>query len=444
MAGSASARDRRLAAGIVTAVLSRGTAAALPIALIPLTFDYLGPVAFGAWMAVLALTSMIAFADLGLGSGLMTRLSASHAEGDDARSRAAVASAYVLLLAVAAVLLLLLLLVDQHVRWSQLLGGSGADETTVRAVVLSCIACFVVNIPFSLVHRVLFGVQQVAQSNLWTSVGALSGLAAVGIARLASAPGWTLVLLASLTPVLTNMVCTGWYACRSLRRLIPRPGDLRRDASQEIVGLGARFLVIGALTAVSMNVDNLLVSSFLGFTASAEFGVSARVFAGLGALVTLVNLPLWPANGEALARGEVDWVRRRTRTMIVVSSVIVLGASVLLLSTARWVLPALARAPYPVDYGLLVGLAVWWWVLSVASPLFMAQNAAAVLRPQIIGFVVYLVLSLPAKALAAGLGGTAWIPWAGAVLYAAVVLPAAVIGYRIALGSASRRAPRAS
>jgi O-antigen/teichoic acid export membrane protein len=57
------------------------------------------------------------------------------------------------------------------------------------------------------------------------------------------------------------------------------------------------------------------VARVLGLDAAGHYSVVSRLYLALGLCVTLVNLPLWPANAEALARGEVTWVRRSTRRM---------------------------------------------------------------------------------------------------------------------------------
>ena len=67
--------------------------------------------------------------------------------------------------------------------------------------------------------------------------------------------------------------------------------------------------------ALAMNADYLVIAHVLGPESVTTFSVPARLFAQLGLLVSLVNLPLWPANGEALARGDVAWVRRITARM---------------------------------------------------------------------------------------------------------------------------------
>jgi len=149
--------------------------------------------------------------------------------------------------------------------------------------------------------------------------------------------------------------------------------------------------------------------------------------------VTLINLPLWPANGDALARGDYYWVRKMTTRMTFFSgSVVMLGALGLFLFGDRILTVWLNIDQYGSRW-LFLGLGFWWVLLATASPRFMVQNASGLLGPQLKGWVLYLVLSIPAKLLAASAYGVAGVVGVGVVGYALVVWPAAAIGYRKAL-----------
>ena len=75
-------------------------------------------------------------------------------------------------------------------------------------------------------------------------------------------------------------------------------------------------------------------------------------------------------------------------------------------------------------------------VLAVASPWFMVQNAAGVVRPQLVAWAAYLVLAVPLKWWGAGALGMAAVPWLGAAVALVTVFPAALLGYRQVLARA--------
>lgn len=97
-------RSRRLRYGIATSFLSRGAAAAGPILIIPIIWPYLGPTLFGVWATALAVSAVIAWSDLGLGSSLVTRLTVALDRRDEEEAHLLVANAYAAVGVVALVL----------------------------------------------------------------------------------------------------------------------------------------------------------------------------------------------------------------------------------------------------------------------------------------------------------------------------------------------------
>ncbi|WP_431896135.1 lipopolysaccharide biosynthesis protein [Micromonospora haikouensis] len=427
-------RSRRLVTGIVTALLTRGAGLLVPLVLIPITLPYLGPERYGLWMSVMALTAMAAFADLGLGTGLMTKLAGCYASGDTERARTYISTAYCLLCVIAGAICALLWSVSQVVSWSAVFNvESGLSPAETRAMVLVWVTAFAVNIPLSLVNRVQYAYQQVGQSNLWVALGTASALPLVLVAVGAGQPPLVVVAAMAVGPLLVTVANTVWVYGRRMPQLRPRLSAVDRRLAGDLLRISGLFFATTVVMALANNADNLIIAHTLGLASTTVFAVPAKLMMQLGGIVVMVNMPLWAANGEALARGDVAWVRRAVRRMTIVStlSILVPGAALVAFGDrffAAWLPVALGD-----DRWLLVGLALWWLLLSAFSPLMMVQNAAGVVRPQLVGLVVYLVVSVLGKWYGAESYGLTAIPFVGVLCYALTVLPAGLYGYRRAL-----------
>ena len=423
-------RSRRLRSGILSAVASRGVAALAPLLLVPLTFSYLGTHVYGLWMAVISLTSMAIWADLGLGNGLMTRLSYAVANGDRPLARTLIASSYSMLAVFALTALALLALCVNWVPWSTLLNISDRALLDVApAIAFVTLGAFLLNVPLSLVQRIQYAHQQVSQSNAWVAAGSLLSVALAWVAVRAGAEVVVVVLAVAAAPILGNLMNTAWFFTRH-PEAIPRAHDVGGAAARSMLGLGGRFLVISLLSAVALNMDTLIVTHTNGLDDAALYAVSARAMTALGLLVTLINLPLWPANADAIAKGDLPWVERTTRRMTILSGVGV-GVTALIVSAfadtlfGHW----LGSATDLPSRGLVVLLGAWWALAAAASPLMMVLNAAGIVRPQIIGWAAYLVVATPAKFVAGSLYGPEGVAATSLAAYALCVLPAAWLGF---------------
>jgi O-antigen/teichoic acid export membrane protein len=190
------------------------------------------------------------------------------------------------------------------------------------------------------------------------------------------------------------------------------------------------FFLVTVLTGLSTNMDNLIITHTLGPESVTAYAVPARLALLLGALVTVLNLPLWSANGDALARGDLAWVRRTVRRMVVLSVLATAPPAVGLVLAGDRLFAAWLPVPLDGNRWLLGGLALWFLLIGSFSALMMVQNAAGVVRPQVVGLVVYVGVAAVAKWHAVEAYGLAAVPFVGTAVYALTVLPAGLYGYR--------------
>jgi O-antigen/teichoic acid export membrane protein len=427
-------RTRRLASGILTSLVSRGAASVAPLLLIPITLHYLGSELYGLWMAVGALASMALWADLGLGNGLLTKLTPCQSSGDWTLARKYVSTAYATLVPVACILTASLWSLSSLIPWSDIFNVTDPKlYGTARTVALICLSALFVNIPLSLVQRVQYAYQQVSQNNIWQSVGSVLTVALTWAAVAAKLEPVAVIGAAVSGPIVSNTANSIWVYSRSGRPLRPRLNSIDRSVIVDLFQLGGQFFALSIITLVALNSDNLIIAHSLGLAAVTEYSVPAKLFMALGLMVTLVNLPLWPANGDALARGDDSWVRKTTARMTFLSGTAVLLPAVALFFIGHRLLSNWLKADLHGSPWLFLGLGLWWVLLATAAPRFMVQNASGLILPQLIGWALYLVLSVPLKLLGANEFGVAGVAGASALGYALLVWPAAAIGYRRAL-----------
>src|ERR1700720_2740359 len=65
-------RGKHIKLTVFTGLVARVSSMLMTIVSVPLTLNYLGPERFGLWMTVTSVITMLAFADFGIGSGLLT------------------------------------------------------------------------------------------------------------------------------------------------------------------------------------------------------------------------------------------------------------------------------------------------------------------------------------------------------------------------------------
>lgn len=429
--GSGATRSKVLTSGIVTSLLPKAIAGIGPLVLVHLTLDYLGKDIYGVWMTAAALVGMAMWADLGLGNGLMTKLTQCHARSDIATARQQVSTTYAILICICAAFLAVLAALAQTLPWAAVLNIADPETAGLgTTIAVICVGAFALNMPLSLIHRVQWASQRVTVSNLWQAAGNLLSVALAWLAVHADAGPAVVVAGAVAGPVVMNAINTSYVFLRPARNIAPRFGDVDPAIARSIFQLGGGFFVISVLASLSLGADSVIVAHTAGLAAVTDFSVVARLFTILALLITVINAPFWPAVGDALARQDVEWVRRTTLRMTALSATVVLVVSAAMIIFATPLLQVWVDDSVAPDTALFVAFGVWWLLLATASPRFMVANAAGHLRPQIIGWTVFGVVAIATKWFAALVFGLPAMVAAGAICYLLVLWPTAQQGYR--------------
>lgn len=420
-------RDRTLRRGAGAGLLYRVVSVLVPLLLVPIGLSHLGEDGFAIWMVATGLTSVFVFADLGLGNTVMSRLGALQAtpEGHASAARL-VTSAAVALCGISALLLGAVALFVGSGAWSRLL--SVPESVTGGALTVGVIAVsMALNIPASLVHRVLFGLQKVDVSYYWQTAGPVLSLAlGVALPAVFSDPSFFVVGVAA-GPLVANLVCTfvalkSWQGADPPKLSVPTLRELR-----ELVTTSGAFVVIAVLMAVSTSADVLLLPHFVPLAEVAEFSVAWRVFSQVGLVLALLSVPLWPTAADALAHGDRLWLVKAIKKIqfanLTVMAVVALGAWLL----GPWAVDVWLGGRVAVSPVLLVGFALWWVLQGLAYPYFMVQNAGLRIGWQTLAWLTFAVLSLSLKAWALTSGvGVEWLMWITCAVYAVTLLPCAL------------------
>ena len=431
-----SRRQRVLVLGVATSLVGRFTAAVVPLVVVPIGLQQLGASGYGAWAIALSITSFLIFADLGIGTGLMTRLGRIGWQdtGGPAREELLfalrlVSSAYAVLAGVSITAATLLWTSPWWFNWPRLLNADRSDGVTTIAV--ASLSGFCVNIVASLVARVQFGVGQQAKANLWQAMGSVSVLiAAMAGAWLDLSPG-VFVASASLGPPVMAAINALIFFYRDPvgRQLRPTVGGIEVARMKQLSQLGVRFLVVTLLSTATVAFDPLFVAHTSELVEVPNFSVPYRMFALLGTIGVVLALPLWPLHSRAVATGDSDWIRRITVRMSAASTIAVLVGASALVVCGPWLLRVWLDGQVTYDRTLWLGFALWWVVQTAPSAMFMTQNGAEILRPQLVGYSVFLVLSTTVKLLAVPSFGAVSIPFVNAAFFVATVIPACALGY---------------
>jgi O-antigen/teichoic acid export membrane protein len=419
-AGRAHERHRRIAMAALASALAKLVSIATALVSVPLTLHYLGTERYGMWVTITTFTSMLTFADLGIGNGLLTAVSRASGRDDVELIRAYVSSALAVLALVACVILAAALaaMATGCVNWPALFNVHGAlAKAEAGPAMIVFLVCFALAMPATIIQRLQYGLQMGFVASLWQCAASLLSLAGLLVAIWFRAGLPWLVLCLSGVPLLVaclnSLVFFGWVRPATA----PRPQFVSRAYAREVLGAGILFFVLQLAVAVTYTSDNVVIAHMLGAEMVPQYAVPDRLFALTSMMVGFAVTPLWPAFSEAIARGDRAWARRTLLRATTIAGLVGGGFCLLLLLGGKLILHLWVGNAIMPTFALLSGFAVWRTLESLVGPASMYLNGIRAMRFQVVIAVTTATLVIILEVMTIRHVGVAGLPWITSTVY---------------------------
>ena len=405
-------RWRRIALAALGASGFRVVTMAGTLVTVPLIIAYAGNDGFGLFSVVTTLVTMLAFSDLGIGNGLVTALGQAHGRGDAVEQRRLVSSAGFLLVVVATLFGVLFALVLPLIDWAAVFGVDGDRYASqARPAVAVFAVGFVLGIPAIIGQKVHLALQQGLSANLWSLAAAVLTVALTLVCVMLKAPvPWLIgasVGATTLVYAIDSLVLFG----RHRPDLAPRRQDVDFNAVRTLARMGGLFSLLVAAAAVGYQTDAVVISVILGAAAVTAYAVPLRLFGVPMLVITALLTPLWPAYGEAMARGDLTWLRSALYRSLCVAAAVSVPCAALLVLFGQPIVHAWVGKGVTPSYLLLISMGLWTVLYGLLQPLAMLLNGAGVIRFQVIA-----ALSMAGSNVVLSIALTHWLGVAGPVL----------------------------
>lgn len=395
----------------------------LSLVTVPLTLNYLGPERYGMWLTISSIIALLSFTDLGLGNGLLNALTKSTARGDFEDARRQVSNAFLLLTVVAVVLGGLFILLYPNIPWASIVAVRSPQAISEAGPAMATwFALFLLGLPLSVVAQVRLSRQEGYIVHLTAAAGSLiSVFALLGVVL--SHAGIPLLVVAMAAPQLVTAAINGFVLFRrDTPFLRPSLRLAHVGTGVALLRTGFLFFVLQIAGVVAFTSDTLVVAQLIGPGAVAEYGITSKLFMIPATIVAIAISPLWPAYGEAIARGDVRWARQTLIRSIKGALFVSVPAAVLLITFGQpiiqlWVGPSIAP-----PFLLLVAFGIWISLSAVGNSVAMLLNGAHEIRFQAAAAVLMAILNLGLSIWLTSRFGVAGVMWATVVAYSAIVL----------------------
>lgn len=365
--------------------------------LVPISIKYLGETDYGVWITVSGIIAWAGMFDFGFSHGLRNRLTEAIAKDDYETGRYLVSSTYFFMFLVALILTILFSPIISIINWQQLLNLPATFNLGLLYEVIKIIFFFfIIQLAIKPINAILQAYQWPAIAQ---SIGTLSGVFIVISVFLLShfeiSPELlNYAIFVAGIPIVTSLIATVYFFGRKFKSIRPSFRFIKRQHLKSIGGLGTAFFMIQLSLLVVYSSDNLIISYLFGPQEVTTYNVVYRYFSLITILFGVVMAPFWSAITDAYTKGEMDWIRKTIRALLLV----LLGGAVISLflffmapEALSWWIGDSFTAP-KLLVGLMAAYAIFMGWLNVFS---FFSNGIGKIRVQLIAYLFAALINIP-------------------------------------------------
>jgi O-antigen/teichoic acid export membrane protein len=378
---------------------------------VPLTLNYLGSERYGLWMSISSVISLMSFSDLGLGNGLLNEIASAKGRNSLKDAQVAVASTFFILIGLAAVLFVIFIFVYQDIQWYNLLNVKSEKAISeTSSTVLMLFSIFLINIPLGIIQRIHEGYQEGYIFQFWLILGSVLSLIALLVCVHFQAGLPYLVLAYSIGQIVSTFLNSLQLFIFYRPELKPKFDNFSSLVAKKLIKNGLVFLSLTVFALIANTTDNLIIANVNGIEFVAGYEIVRKLFY-FSMITAFFITPLWPAFGEAIAVGDVDWIIKTRNTALKISLISGLIITTPLFIFGKKIIALWIDQSYVPSWSLLFGFFVYITINNYIGVMSTMLNSSKYANKQILPLFVTCILSVLFKFLLAkeyGVSGVIW------------------------------------
>lgn len=407
--------------GVLSGVVGRFLGLISPFIIMPYLYDYLGNRQFGLWSTLTGITSMAAFIDLGVGSTLLTRLSYSLGRNDYISVRRYIASAYIVVMSIFFILLIMTVVSSYNKDMFNLLLNTTFDDGDIK-LIISFVLAFAFSIPASIVHRIYYAKNEIWISSLFQFLGSIFSVVVCLLLIENNRPVWEVVFSYTIGQSVVAVGATALLFTQN-RQIRPFLIDIKKEFLNDMIVTGSNFSMLSILTTVSLNVDSVIIANRIGIDGVAQFSPPAKLGSLLMLLITTIFLPMWTVNGDAIARGDYEWIRVNARRMSLLGAAAIAIISVAIVFLGSTIMRLWMHHQFQDQNFVIAAIGAVSVTMALTTPYSMVLNSFGNTRPQLHAWALFLILTIPVKYYLVANNTLWWPPLLSAIGYLIIIFP---------------------
>jgi O-antigen/teichoic acid export membrane protein len=227
-----------------------------------------------------------------------------------------------------------------------------------------------------------------------------------------------------------------WVAAAKLGQFRWRPSAAKLRQAWNMLFVGGQFFLVQILFVLVFQTDAIIIAQRFGARANTPYGTTWKMVMMIIGMFNLFLAPLWPAYGEAFAKGDRDWVGRIFKKSIWMVFVLWLPAAIGISLLGKWFIRVWAGPEAVPTTLLLLSMLVFTLSFSLNNVVTNLLNGAGALSSQIATTLIMAAVHIPLAWWLCGKVGPAGVVISQTALLFLLLIPATYVhAYRLIHGT---------
>ena len=388
-------RSKLIRNNIILSLFAKGWSAVILLLTVPITLHCLGEYKNGVWLTISSLLLWIEYMDIGLGNGLRNTLAIHLAHNDIHKARSVISSAYAMLTLIMipiAIILLILIKASDTYSFFNVSTGAIAHLDSIL-IVTSLMVC--TSFVFKLIGNFYMGIQLPAVSNLLIACGQTLIFIFTYLVYLSGSHSMMHIALANtLSPLIIYSAAFFYSFYCKFPHLRPSIRLVNLRQAKIVMGIGTKFFLIQISGVVLFMSSNILISKLFSPSMVTPYQICFRYFSLLLAIFTVICMPYWTATTDAYERHDMEWIRKSTKRLDIMTLSIFLCMIVMIICS-NFVYSIWIGNDIIIDPKLSISIAAYVFILIYSERYSYIINGFGMLRLQLIFTIGAAILFIP-------------------------------------------------
>ncbi|MDE6049026.1 MAG: MATE family efflux transporter [Paramuribaculum sp.] len=312
-------RTKLAAKNIGVGIVARCAAILISFFCVPVTLDYLNEYEYGIWLTLNSILSWIFIMDVGINSGLRTKLTEAISGKDFHTAKGYITTAFISLTAIITTVCIIFCSVSPFINWYGLLNVNAASVPDLGLIMNWCVILVGIGFIFRLVGVVYLSLQLPAVNESLNCISSLISFVLIYLLSKSATAGsllYVAVIFTASPAAVYLIACIVTFIQK--RHLMPEPRYARREYLSPVVSLGFKFFILQITGIVLFMTSNLIISRWFGPEEVTPYGIAFKYTSLLTTSFTILLVPFCSAVTDALAKGDYMWIKKTVKRLNII------------------------------------------------------------------------------------------------------------------------------